>query len=107
MKDLIHKFFYTGIGLASMTEEKIQEYVSELINKGEVNKQEGRELAKQLIDKAKNQTEHLRTTIYEEFEKLMGKFKLVSRKEFDELKHQLEKHEYEHGHGGGPSQDSL
>jgi polyhydroxyalkanoate synthesis regulator phasin len=105
MRDMIHKFFLTGIGLASMTDEKIREFVADLEKKGELNSQEGRDLAKQLIDKAKNQTEHLRTTIQEEFNKLMSKFKFVSRKEYDELKQRVDK--LEHDQSGCCSQDSL
>jgi polyhydroxyalkanoate synthesis regulator phasin len=105
MKDLIHKFIYTGIGLASMTEEKIQELVADLEKKGDVNKQEGKELAKQLIDKAKSQTEHLRTTIQQEFDKMMGKLKLVSQKDYDQLKQRVEKLEKDQNECC--SQDSL
>jgi polyhydroxyalkanoate synthesis regulator phasin len=105
MRDLIHKFFLTGIGLASMTDEKIREYVADLEKKGEVNAQEGRELAKQMIDKAKSQTEHIRTVVQQECDKILGKFKLVSRKEYDELKQRVDK--LEQDQGGCCSQDSL
>lgn len=90
MLELMRKILYTGIGFAALTEEKAQELVAELENKGEISSEEGKKLARELLDKAKGQKEEIHRVIRQEIEKLTGKFKFVSREEFDKLKSRLE-----------------
>jgi len=90
MRELIHKILYTTIGFAALTEEKAKEIVAELEKKGEVSSEEGKKLAQELIEKTRRQSQELRKTVSEEFDKLVGKIKLVSRDEFEQLKHRLD-----------------
>jgi len=90
MKDMIHKILYTGIGLASMTEEKIKDFVKELEKKGDVSSEEGKKLAQDLIDKAKKQSEHIQETIQNEVHKVLNKLPLVPRKDFEALQKRVE-----------------
>ena len=90
MSELIHKLLYTTIGFAALTEEKAKELVAELENKGEVSCEEGKKLAQELIEKTRHHSQELRKTIGEEFDKLIGKIKLVSRDDFEQLKRRLD-----------------
>ena len=91
MSDLIHKLIYTGIGLAALTEQKAQQIVAELEQKGEVSAADGKKLAQELVEKARNQRDELKKTISEEVDKIAGKLNWVSRADFDELKNRLDK----------------
>jgi polyhydroxyalkanoate synthesis regulator phasin len=105
MLDLIHKILYTGIGFAALTEQKAQEIVEELENRGEVSGEEGKKLAQELIDKAKKQSEHFRQTISDEVNKIADKCRWVSRKDIDELNARIE--QLESRLAETPAQDSL
>ena len=89
MLDLLHKIVYTGIGFAALTEQKAQEFVTELENRGDISSEEGKKLASELIDKARKQSQELRQTIREEIGKFADSFKGVTREEFEELKARL------------------
>ena len=50
--DLINKMFLTGVGLAFMTKEKIEEMSRELMEKGRLSEKEGRQLLEDLLKKS-------------------------------------------------------
>lgn len=50
MEDLFKKFLYTGVGLVSITAEKLQETVDELVGQGRVSKEEGRKIVGDFVD---------------------------------------------------------
>ena len=50
MEELVKKFIYTGVGIASITAEKVQEAVDELIGKGKVSKEEGEKMVDNFFD---------------------------------------------------------
>ena len=91
MLDILHKIVYTGIGFAALTEQKAQEFVTELENRGDISSEEGKKLAQDLVDKARKQSQELRKTVEEEVSKFMENVKGVHREEFDQLKQRLEK----------------
>lgn len=57
MEDLIKKFLYTGVGIAALTAEKMQEAIDELVGKGEVSEEEGKKIVDEFADKAESRRE--------------------------------------------------
>ena len=55
MDELFKKFLYTGVGLASLTAEKLQETVDEMVGKGKVSKDEGKKIVDEFIDRVDDQ----------------------------------------------------
>lgn len=51
MEDLIKKFFYTGVGIVTLTAEKLQETVDEMVGQGKVSKEEGKKVVNTFMDK--------------------------------------------------------
>ncbi len=74
MLDLLKKTIFIGAGLASMTAEKIEEAVAEIVKKGELSEKQGRELVKDLLDKSskarKDLNERIENTIQDALQKL-------------------------------------
>ena len=91
MLDILHKIVYTGIGFAALTEQKAQEFVTELEKRGDISSEEGKKLAHDLVDKARKQSQEMRKTVREEVGKFMETFKGVTREEFEQLKQRLDK----------------
>jgi len=89
MQDILHKILYAGIGLAAMSEQKAQEIVAELQKRGEVSAEDGKKLAQELVDKARQHTQEIRRFVSQEVEKVSGKIKIVSREEFDALERRV------------------
>ena len=57
--DFLRKTVLAGLGLFDMTKEKADEFVKELIKRGEIAESEGKEYAEEIMKKAKNFEEEL------------------------------------------------
>ena len=49
MKDLLRDIFYMGAGAAFMTKEKVEELKKELIDKGKMTQEEGKQFVDDLV----------------------------------------------------------
>jgi len=87
--DVIKKGTMLGLGLATLTKEKAEEFAGEMIKKGEVSKAEGGKIVKDLMDKARDAEKNLTSKISDEISKTLAKAGLVSKKEFDSLAKQV------------------
>jgi polyhydroxyalkanoate synthesis regulator phasin len=56
LKDLIERTFLAGMGAAAVTKDRIQELVEELVSKGQMNADEGREVVDRLVERSREQT---------------------------------------------------
>jgi polyhydroxyalkanoate synthesis regulator phasin len=57
MEDMIKKFFYTGIGVAALTAEKLQEAVDDLVGRGKVSEEEGKKIVDEFTEKTDTRRE--------------------------------------------------
>ena len=73
--DLIKNFVYAGVGLATMTTDKIKETIDDLVEKGKISDTEG----KKIIDDFLNTTEEKRA----EFESKLKKTSAKISNKFD------------------------
>jgi polyhydroxyalkanoate synthesis regulator phasin len=55
LKDLIERTFLAGMGAAALTKDRIQELVEELVNKGQMNADEGREVVERLVARSREE----------------------------------------------------
>jgi polyhydroxyalkanoate synthesis regulator phasin len=91
MLDFIKKTIFIGAGLASMTAEKVEEAVAEIVKKGELSEKQGRELVKDLLDKSSKARKDLTERIEKTIQDALQKLKIPTRKEIDELKARIER----------------
>lgn len=94
MAGLIEKTFLLGLGVLTVTREKIREAVNELVESEELKPEEAQELVDVLVAKGERERQELRGLVQQELDNVRP----VSRKEFealsqkvDELGAQLEK----------------
>jgi polyhydroxyalkanoate synthesis regulator phasin len=93
MKEFIRKSMLVGIGLATVTKEKIEETINELIKKGEITEKEGKEAVDELVQKSKEVTEELKEKVEKLVDDALKKFNVPTRDEFTDLKDKIEKME--------------
>ncbi len=91
MFEFIKKAIFIGAGLASMTAEKIEEAVAEIVRKGEISEKQGRELIQELKDRSGKARKDLGDRVEKMIEEALQKMKIPTRKEVDELKARIEK----------------
>ncbi|WP_440956418.1 phasin family protein [Methanosarcina sp. Mfa9] len=85
MKNSIRKLGLIGAGLCAMTEEKIDALVKDLVDKGDINKEEGKKLVLDMLEESKKQKTDLEKKISEKIQETFSKADVISRKEMQEL----------------------
>lgn len=88
--ELFRKAVLLGLGLVSLTRERAEEVVDELIKRGEVNNEEKFKLVDKLMKEAARQEEELGKRIKEALHKLVNQMGLVTREEMEEISRRLE-----------------
>lgn len=87
MDETLKKAVNLGLGAFVLTREKIDSLVRDLTEKGEIGKEEGAEMLNRLVEKG----DALREDMEKAAKKFVEELELPSRKEFDELKAEVEK----------------
>ena len=91
MSNLIGKSINMGLGLFALSREKIEEFVEELVDKGEVARKDARDLALELIKKGEEQRNELKELIKNEvteainFAGLAKKEDIITRDEISKI----------------------
>jgi len=91
MLEISRKLLLAGIGAAALTKEKIEGIVRELIKQGEISKEEGIKLVKEVLQKGEEMQKTLETKIDVGINKAIEKLNIPTRKETQELRGKLEK----------------
>ena len=91
MKDFIRKSMLVGMGLATVTREKIEQTIDELIKKGEMSEKEGKEAIDELVEKSKEMKKDLTEKVENMVSDTLKKLNIPSRDEFQELKDKVER----------------
>jgi len=90
MMDVIRKAMLLGLGLFSLTKEKAEELVDDLIKRGEVTKEERFKIVDKLLKEAEKQEEELFGKISETVQKVITDLGLPTKKDLDEISKRLE-----------------
>lgn len=89
MIDLIKKAMLTGIGVASLTKEKIEEVANEFVEKGKMPEQEGKKFVQEMMQKSEESKEDLKKQLDQMLESALGKMQLVRVTDLEELKKEI------------------
>ena len=89
MIESLKKVGLLGIGVLSITEEKITQVVNELVEKGEVNKEEGKTLVHELLTEKKKQMQELDDKISKDLQNAIGKSKIASKDDVSRLEDKI------------------
>lgn len=89
MIDLIKKAFYTGLGAAELTREKVEELAAELSEKGKVSESEIKKFVDEMLAKSQERKEQLKKQLEKVSEETMKRMNLASRDDLDALEKRL------------------
>jgi len=89
--DALEKAAYTGVGLAALTKEKLDEVVDTLKRERGLTEEEGRHLAEEIKERAEMARRNLETRIDAAVRKAYRKMKLVSADDLKKLIQRVEK----------------
>ncbi|AEE91330.1 conserved protein of unknown function [Tepidanaerobacter acetatoxydans Re1] len=82
---MLKQILYAGIGLATVTKEKAEEVISELVKKGEMSQEEGKDALNTLMYRMQEESEKLKQKINEQVDNAIVSMNLVKKTELDEI----------------------
>ncbi len=89
MIESLRKLGLLGIGAISITEEKVKQVVNELVEKGEMNKEEGKTLVHELLTEKRKQMQDFEEKISGDVQNAIGKSKLASKDDVSRLEDKI------------------
>ncbi|MBU1565881.1 MAG: hypothetical protein KJ630_09665 [Proteobacteria bacterium] len=89
MIDLLKKAVLTGMGVASLTKEKIDEFSQELIDKGKLSEQEGEKFMLEMRKRAEESKEALRNQTDKVVEATLNRMQLVRVSDLEKLQSEI------------------
>ncbi|MFZ5766366.1 MAG: phasin family protein [Thermodesulfobacteriota bacterium] len=89
MIELIKKAFYTGLGAAELTREKIEELARELADKGKLSESEVKKFVDEMLGKSQERKDQLKKQLERVTEDVLKKMNLASRDDLDALEKRL------------------
>ena len=88
--DAFKKEMLLGLGVISLTKEKAEEAVDDLIKRGEVSREERFKMVDKLLKEAEKQEEELSGKISETVQKAITKIGLATKKDLEDISKRLE-----------------
>lgn len=90
MIDLIKKAVLTGVGVAALTKEKIEELSSEIVEKTKMSEEEGEKFIKEMVGRAQESKEALTNQTEQLIQKALSKTNFAKSEEIDQLRGEIE-----------------
>ncbi len=89
MIESLRKLGLLGIGAIAITEEKVKQVVNELVEKGEMNAEEGKTLVHELLAEKKKQMQDFDEKISKDVQNAIGKSKIASKDDVSRLEDKI------------------
>ncbi|MGB0334838.1 MAG: phasin family protein [Opitutales bacterium] len=85
MIELVKKTMLASVGLAVVTKDKVLESLDELVEKGNLTKEEAARMSEKIVEEGKVETEKAKTEASRLFNEMLHRANLVTRDQYDEL----------------------
>lgn len=90
-QSIFRKTVLAGVGIYSLTKEKAQDVVTELVKKGELSKDEGPQFVKAIMQKADEEVEFFKKMVDKRVDRAFSRFKPSYDEEFKKLNQKIDK----------------
>ena len=90
MFDLFRKGYLVGLGLASLTREKVEEVVDELVRRGEVAEKDRPRVVDDMITRMREEQKRLTNMLRDTAQKAVVEMGVPTRQQIDELLKRVE-----------------
>ncbi|OFW57172.1 MAG: hypothetical protein A2133_09095 [Actinobacteria bacterium RBG_16_64_13] len=94
VRDLIERTFLAGMGAAALTKDRVQELVEELVRRGQLNSDEGREVVERLVSRSR---EEARSVLRKADSSLQGAYRdlgLTTKRQSEDVEFRLRQLEH-------------
>jgi len=87
--DMLERIFLLGVGAASLTKDKAQELIDELVKRGQLTQDQGLKLMDEVTDKAKSQTAGVKESVSDAYQDTLRTMGVAGRDQVEELERRL------------------
>ena len=94
VRDLIERTFFAGMGAAALTKDKIQDLADELVKRGQLTTDEGRELVKDWVSRSKSGTGFVLQKADSSLQGVYKEVGLATRKQLEDMEFRLSQVEH-------------
>ena len=101
MKEMLKNLVYASIGAAFLTKEKIEELKGDLIEKGKMSQEEGKQFVDDLLRKSEKAKDQLDLWINKRVEDRIQQLNLATKDEIAELQRKIEELQVVTNRGNG------
>lgn len=91
MADIFEKTLYLGLGLFSMTKERAEAIIDELVEKGKVSKDDSAKAVRSLLDRAEKEKDQFEQKVQESIDTSLKKLHLATVDDIDQINKKLDK----------------
>lgn len=91
MSEMFRKMGLFGVGVISLTQEKIEEFTQEMIKKGEISKEEGKKFVKEVLSEREKQLKDIEEKINKKVKENLKKSGIVMKSDITALERKIEK----------------
>lgn len=85
MVAVARKVLLAGIGAVSLAQEEIENFVSQLVERGEVAERDGRRLLNDVLEKRKNQVKEVESDLESRIEDVLSRLSVPTKADIDAL----------------------
>lgn len=89
VEELFKKFVYTGVGLVSMTKDKLQSAIEDMVKDEKITTKEGEKIVKDFLKNTKSKKKELEEDLKKIADKAIAKFNFAKSKKLEELKNRV------------------
>lgn len=90
MKETLKNMFYIGAGAAFLTKEKLEQLKTDLVDKGKVTQEEGKQLLEEMFKKSEEAKNQLEQKIQDAVTDQLKKKNVATGDDIAELKNQVD-----------------
>ena len=91
MIELIKKAVLTGVGVASLTKEKVEELSREIVIKGKMSEEEGEKFINEMVARAQQSKQALKDQTAMLIEKTLSTMQFAKSSEIEELRQEIDR----------------
>ena len=91
MLDLLKKTLLTGIGIAALTKEKVEEVAKKIAKESKLSEKEGKKLVKDLLEKSDEARKNLEKQVDELVKNALKKLNIPTQENLQKLENKIRK----------------
>jgi len=90
MARLIERSLLAGLGVLTLTRDKVKQFVDKLVEEGEVKPDEAPSIVDKLVERGEAEREELRKLVRQELDKARASMPVISRKDVEDLSQKID-----------------